>query len=148
MPCGAECFCLLMVYLKVPEKKKEIETQVWRDPSDRLVFRMGRKNQHAVAWLRSSAALGMGLQAGDPLALQISSPTASCALQMAEEDPLGEPGWEQDAPASAVISRGAQPSAARKPTQLSFATQADFIVVLTTCPGFGWDRVNFLFSSW
>lgn len=45
----------------------------------------------------------MGLQAGDPLALQVSSPAASCTLWMAEEDPLSEPGWEQDAPTSTAF---------------------------------------------
>lgn len=93
---------------------------------------MGGKNQHAVPWLWSSAALGMGLQAGDPLALQVSSPAASRTLRMVEEDLLGEPGWEQDAPTSAAISQGAQSSAARKPTQPPLATQADFGLVLTT----------------
>lgn len=116
MPWGPECFCLLMVYLKGPERKRNRNTRLARSLQP-AVF-LGGKNQHTVPWLWSSADLGTGLQAGDPLALRVSSPVASCTLWTAEEDPLGEPGWEWDAPTSAVISRGAQPSAARKPTQL------------------------------
>lgn len=121
MPWGAECFCLLMAYLKGPERKKKQKctSGVFPPilPTGRFC-RMRGKSQHTPPWF--TTALGMGLQAGDLLALRVSSPKASSTLCMAEENQR----WEQNSLNS--IHRS-QPRAQIKPTQLSLATQQTWL---------------------
>lgn len=122
MPWGAECLCLLMAYLKGPERKKKQKctSGVFPPslPTGRFFWMRG-KNQHTAPLLIT--ALGMGLQAEDLLALKVSSPKASSTFYMAEEDQR----WEQNSLNSTV---GPQSSNAPiKPTQLSLATQQTWL---------------------
>lgn len=88
MPWGADCFCLLMAYLKGPERKKKQKCTSGQCslPSFQTgeFFWTRGKNQHTAPWLIT--ALGMGLQAENLLALRVSCPKASFVWQRKTRD--------------------------------------------------------------
>lgn len=84
MPWGAECFCLLMAYLKGPERKKK-QKNIWcvpSHPSNWQIFLDEREEPAQGSMVHHS--LGHGAEG--LLALKVSSPKASSTLCMAEED--------------------------------------------------------------
>lgn len=119
VPRGAECFCLLMAYLKGPERKKKPEVHIWQvpsHPSNWQVFLDEREEPTHSS--RGHHSLGYGASGRRPLGPEgLPKQQALFVWQNQTREGsrmLQPPLW---------FLRGAQPDATVKPTQLSRATQ-------------------------